>query len=240
MSRRTLSIVAGAGAALLLAGCATGVGGSTTPTPTASASQTVEAEVEVGAAWLDGGSMIALVLDGSSTCVPMADDVAYTDGVLQVSLLDPAVGTACTRDLVPRGIPIAVPAGVDSSTGLAIEVTGDGYRGTTELAGVAGLVPGGGLEAGQPSAGWAGGDAFALLTWGSSSCRPTVADAVVSEPGQIAVTFATPPADQVCTADFGARVTVVTVPDVTAGTPYEALLTGDGFTQTPVAIAGTP
>jgi hypothetical protein len=240
MSRRSHTLAAVVGSALLLAGvltgCATPVtGSSASPAPTGTQSQ----DVDVDAAWLDGGSMIAVLLEGSSTCVPMADDVSYTDGVLHVSLLEPAADTACTRDLVLRGIPIALPEGVDASNDLDIEVSGEGYHGDTELDGVAGLVPGGGVESGLPSAGWADDDAFALLTWGSSSCVPTVENVVATTPGEIAVTFATPPADQVCTADFGPRVTVVTVPDLDDDATYEAVLTGDGFDGTRIAIAGT-
>lgn len=237
MSRRLLALASGTGLLLagVLAGCATPVTGSS-PAPTGTRSQ----EVEVDAAWLDGGSMVAVLLEGSSTCVPTADDVAYADGVLRVSLLDPAADTACTDDLVVRGIPVALPAGVDASLDLDVEVTGEGYHGDTELEGVDGLVPGGGLDGGSPSAGWADDDVFALLTWGSSTCVPVVEDVASTTPGEVAVTFATPPADQVCTADFGPRVTVVSVPDPGDDVSYEAVLTGDGFDATRVAIAGAP
>ena len=57
--------------ALALSGCASTPGASSSPTPTASATGE---EIEVDAAWLDGGSMIGLVTQGSSTCVPAAGE----------------------------------------------------------------------------------------------------------------------------------------------------------------------
>ncbi|MGP3533310.1 hypothetical protein ACTU3I_00825 [Microbacterium sp. RD1] len=221
--------------AALLAGCATGgPAGPVTPPPDGGSES--PAEVEVSAAWLDGGSMVAVLLEGSSTCVPLVDASEYEEGVLAVSLIEP--DGPCTRDLVLRGVPVPLPAGVDPADALQVEVTGEGYAGTAELAGVPGLTPGGGLEGGQPSAGWATPDSFALLTWGSSSCPPQLADAVVAAPGQIAATFADPPADRACTADFGPRVTVVTVAE--AGAAYEAVLSGDGLESVRIPIAGTP
>lgn len=245
MSRRSRSVVAGLGAALLLvgalAGCATPSGGASAsasagpPLEPAPEAQTVP----VLAAWLDGGGAIAVVLEGSSTCVPTAGDATYADGVLNVSMIEPAEDAACTRDLVPRGIPVAVPAGVDTAQDLTVAVRGDGYEGQVQLAGVAGMTPGG-PEDPAPSAGWATPDTFALLTYGSSSCVPQVAETAISAPGEIAVTFATPPEDQMCTADFAPRVTLVWVADPELGASYEAVLTGDGFDDTRVAIVGSP
>ncbi len=66
----------------------------------------------------------------------------------------------------------------------------------------------------DPAATWLdGGRAIALVTWGSSStaCTPAASD-VQAEGQTVAVTLATPPADTVCTADFGPRATYVWVP----------------------------
>lgn len=232
MSRR-LTLAALTGVALLLAGCASGAPsttGSATPEPSATTVTT-----EVAAAWLDGGAQIAVLVPGSSTCLPMAEEATYEAGVLSVSLVDPA-DTACTRDLVLRGIAVAAPAGVDPAQALTVEVAGSGYTGSVELPGVAGMTPTDGLMDGLPSAGWTTqAGSFALLTWGSSSCRPQLQDASVTAPGEISVTFATPPADQVCTADMAPRVTVVDVPDVEPGVAYTAVLSGDGSTAVPIA-----
>lgn len=238
MSRRARSIVAVVSSTLLaaglLAGCASG-GGAASSSPSDGTTE----PAAMSAAWLDGGSMIALVIPGSSTCVPSADEVEVADGVLSVTLVEPAADTACTRDLVPRGIPVQLPAGIDPAEDLEIVARGEGFAAETVLAGVEGLEPGTGLDGGMPSAGWAGPGTFALLTWGSSGCPPELDDAAVSE-GEIAVTFATPPADRACTLDMAARVTIVEVADAVAGESYDALLSGDVFDGVRVPIAGTP
>lgn len=246
MPRRPRALLAAATVALaaaVLAACATGVSGSSptgpTPSPDASTSPP-SADVEVEAGWLDGGAMIAIALRGSSTCIPYADAVALTDGVLRVSLVEP--DQACTRDSVLRALAVPAPAGVTPAQPVTVDVTGEGYRGSATLAPAAGLTPGAGVEAAQPSAGWLGPDAFALLTWGSSSCRPVVSEASAATPGEIAVTFATPPADQICTADMAPRVSVVEVDGAAAGTAYTAVVAGLPASAEPlrVPIAGTP
>jgi hypothetical protein len=224
-------------AAGALTGCASGQSGATPSAPTGTTETPVET-VDVSAAWLDGGAMIAVILQGGSNCRPFADEVAYDDGVLEVSMMD--ADGACTHDSVPRGLAVALPEGVDAAQDLRVQVRGAGYRGETDLPGAEGLTPGGGLEGGRPSAGWAGPDTFALLTWGSSSCQPQVESAAPAADGEIAVTFVTPPADQVCTADMAPRVTVVQAPGVTAGSAYEAVLAGATFDGVRVAIAGRP
>ncbi|MFJ6651535.1 hypothetical protein ACIQLJ_01905 [Microbacterium sp. NPDC091313] len=246
MPRRPRPLLAAAAAAVLgvalLAGCATGgVGSSSAPTPSAEASTTAPpADVDVSVGWLDGGAMIAVALRGSSTCVPYADSVTVSDGVLHVSLVE--ADQPCTRDSVLRAVAVPTPAGVAAADDIAVEVTGEGYRGSAMLAGVAGLAPAGGVETAQPSAGWLGPDAFALLTWGSSSCRPTVADVAVQPSDEIAVTFATPPRDEICTADMAPRVSVVSVAGAVAGTAYTAVVAQEPASGDPlrVPIAGTP
>lgn len=238
MIRRPLALLAGVVvAATLLAGCASG-GSAPAPTPTPSAPSSASAAGDVAAAWLDGGSMIALLTWGSSSCKPMATDAAYADGTLKVALSDPATDQPCTRDLVMRGIPVVLPDGVDPSQDLTIVVTGDGYSGEAVLAGVAGLVPGGGLDTGATSAGWTGEDGtFAILTWGSSSCPPQIGSAVLAK-GTITVTEADPPADRICTLDLGPRVTVVTVPGVESGASYDLVWTASGTSAETIPIAG--
>jgi hypothetical protein len=220
-----------------LAGCSTGAGGEPDVAPESSAPAGV---LEVDAAWLDGGSVVGLVTWGSSSCVPRAGDAGLESGLLRVELVDPEAARACTRDYVPRATAVAVPAGVDPAEDLPIEVTLAGGEGEVVLAGVTGLVPTDGLSnGGVPTAGWTGTDGtFALLTWGSSTCTPTVQDAAVTAPGEITVNFVDPPDDQVCTADFGPRVTVAAVQGTEAETAYELVLHGDGFEGARVAIAG--
>ncbi|MEN2738482.1 hypothetical protein ABCS02_11875 [Microbacterium sp. X-17] len=230
MARRPLLLAAIAAAVAFLAGCASGPGTApSTPAPSASS--------EVGAAWLDGGSMVGIVTWGSSSCVPTAGDVAYSGGVLTVELVGPPAGTACTMDYGPRATPVSVPAGIDASKDVRVVVTGD-VTGEAVLAGVSSMPPGGSAAEGTPSAGWTGIEGtLVLLTWGSSSCPPQIADAAATAPGRITVTEAALPADRACTADLAPRATVVQVPAVSSGQSYTLTLvppTGPS-TDTPVA-----
>lgn len=213
MVRRIVpALAATALAVLVLAGCATpapGAGASDAPTPADPAGQTVPegtGDLDVDAAWLHGGSMIAVVTYGSSTCLPGVDDAVLDEGVLVVSLTPPT-GDACTDDLVPRALAVGAPEGIDPSAGLEVQVLLSDQIGTATLAPYAGEP----AEEYAPSAGWAGAEHIAILTWGSSSCAPSVESTTVVSPTEVAVTFATPRADQVCTMDMAPRVAVATV-----------------------------
>ncbi|WP_228484591.1 hypothetical protein [Microbacterium cremeum] len=194
----------------------------------------------MSAAWLDNGRAVGIVTLGSSTCVPTAGDVAYAKGVLEVELVEPEDATACTRDLVPRATIVALPEGIDPTQELEIRVSGEGYQGETDLDGVAGLDPSGETDY-LPSAGWAGDDGqFVIMSWGSSSCAPTLESAEVTSPTEVTVTFATPPADQVCTMDMAPRGAVAQVPDDSDLDDAEvfAILTGGEFDNVRVPIIG--
>lgn len=243
MSMRISAALVGLGATLLaavvLTGCATG-GPGAGPTPSATTDDSVQ-DSDVSAAWLDDGRMVGVVTLGSSTCVPTAGDVAYADGVVEIELVEPEGAAVCTRDLVPRATIVALPEGIDPTQELEIRVTGDGYAGDTDLDGVAGLDPSGETDY-LPSAGWADDDGqFVILSWGSSSCPPTLESAEVSSPTEVTVTFATPPADQVCTMDMAPRGAVAQVPDDSAlddDTEVFAVLTGGEFDNVRVPIIG--
>lgn len=226
-----LTLITGA----LLAGCATvGGSGSGSASPTASSTAT---QTDLGAAWLDGGRMIGLVTTGSSTCVPTAGDVAVTGAQLTVTLVEPDASTPCTLDLVPRATLITVPAGIDPTKDLEISASGPTSYGDTVLKGVTGLATVGDY---LPSAGWTGlNGTFAIVTWGSSSCKPVVEDAAVTGAAEITVTFQTPAADQVCTADMGPRVTLATVEGAPSGANVEVVLTGGGSDTVRIPIAGS-
>lgn len=235
MTRRHRSIL---GLALLiaipfagaLAGCATAPAG---PGPRADDGNT---QIELDAAWLDGGRMIGLVTQGSSSCVPHVDTATLNAGVLEVALVEPPSDTPCTRDYVPRVTLVGVPDGVDPTRDLEIAVTGDGYRGQTDLDGVPGLAGGGATDY-LPSAAWTSQDGqFILVTWGSSSCKPVIQDAEASGPAEITVTFVEPPADQICTADIGPRAVVTTVPGFDDSSSVELVLNGDSFDGTRVPV----
>lgn len=243
MTARSRSLVAGLGVALLAAGllaaCASPAGSGPAPSATTGAPTQ---DAEVSAAWLDNGRMIGLVTLGSSTCVPTAGEVSYADGVLEVELVEPAGAMACTDDLAPRATVVAVPEGVDPAQELEIRVTGDGYAGDTDLDGVAGLDPSGETDY-LPSAGWADDDGrFVILSWGSSTCVPVLESTEVTSPTEVTVTFATPPADQVCTMDMAPRGAVAHVPDDSAlddDAEVFAILTGGEFDNVRVPIIGS-
>ena len=224
-----------------LAGCATTSGG-TPSASTASESATATDDPDLTAAWLDDGRMIGIVTLGSSTCVPMADEATLeSDGSLSVTLVEPDAATACTRDLVPRATLVSVPEGVDPSKDLSITVSGDNdYKATTELEGVEGLAGDGETDY-LPSAGWTGTDGqFVILTWGSSTCVPTLEDSVASGPAEVTVTFATPAEAQVCTADMAARGVVSGVIDLEESSDVTLILTGGPeFDDVQVPIYGT-
>lgn len=246
MTRRTAPLTV-LGGVLMLAGvltaCATPVGGSGGGTAeprggdTSSATPSESVMGELDAAWLDGGRIIGLVTSGSSTCVPAATDAVVDGGVLTVAVAEP--DRPCTRDYVPRVTLVNAPEGVDPSRDLDIAVTGSAV-GRTRLAAVEGLTGGGDTDY-LPSAGWTGASGeLVLVTWGSSGCPPVVQDAAATGPAEITVTFVTPPADQVCTADMAPRGTVVTVSGLESEAGAEVVLAGAGFENVRVPILGSP
>ena len=239
MTVRTRSLVAAFGLALLAAGalsaCASPAGSGTNSTP--SASSPSGGDDEISAAWLENGTMIGLVTLGSSTCVPVAGDVSYDKGVLQVELADPDGAEACTADMAPRVTLVPVPDDVDPTKDLEITVSGANVSGDTDLDGATNLPD---AEEYAPSAGWTGEDGqLVILTWGSSTCAPVVESATASGPTEVTVTFVTPPADQVCTMDMAPRATLAVVEDLEEDSGAVAILTGAGFENQKVQIVGS-
>ncbi|MCR2813895.1 hypothetical protein [Microbacterium sp. zg.Y1084] len=211
MTLRLSPVLAGAGLAVLLAGvlsaCATADPASpASPGSPGTAAPGDVIETDVDATWLDGGRMIGIVTQGSSTCVPMADAATVTsDGVLEVTLVDPAGDTPCTADMSPRVTVVGVPEGVDPSQDLEILVTGDDYGADLELDGIPGLAAPAGQTDYAPSAGWVDDGAFVVLTWGSSSCAPVIESVEATAADAVTVTFAEPEADRMCTMDIAPR-----------------------------------
>ena len=223
-------------AAALLAGCASSTGEDT---PQPAPAETVTLDPDLGAAWLDNGRMIGLVTLGSSTCIPQAEEAVLEDGTLEVTLVEPEGAQACTADLVPRVTLVAVPEDVDPEQNLPIAVSGADYRGEVELVGVPGLAGGGETDY-LPSAGWATVQGqFIVLTWGSSSCVPAIADAAATGPAEVTVTYETPPTDQVCTMDMAPRAAVTAVNGLEEQSGVEAVLTGGEFDDVRIPIYGT-
>ena len=225
---------------VLIAGCGGAAAPAVTPVPVPSTDDAESLDAEIDAAWLDDGSAVGILTFGSSTCLPTAGDPSYDDGVVTVELTDPH-GVVCTRDLVARATYVSLPEGVEPAEDLEVVVTGS-YRGQTEIAGDATLDgKGGGLDEAAPSAGWATAEIFLLLTWGSSTCPPLISGAVATTPTEVTVTIDPLPADQVCTADFGPRVSVIAVEglDDDADERVEAVLAGDEYDAVRIPIAGS-
>lgn len=242
MSRRPLSFAGLLGAALLaagaLTGCATGAG--STPASTDAASSTPDATApagEIGAAWLDGGRSIALVTSGSSSCPPVVSaEPTVADGSISVTLED-APSQVCTRDMAPRATLVGLPAGTDVTRSWTVSVEGV-VQGQAMLAGLASPAPTGETDF-APSAGWADDALVAILTYGSSGCPPTV-ESVTTAGSEIAVKFATAPADQICTMDIAPRVTLADVGrEAPSGDVSIVLSGGDVDSATSIAVLGT-
>lgn len=252
MTVRIRSLAAGAlglaAVAGLMTGCATPAGpgaepraGSVSASPSDSTGGTPgagAADDDVEAAWLDGGRMIGLVTQGSSACPPTAEVGSAEAGVLHVTLADDPAA-ACTRDLAPRVTLLPVPAGVDPAQNLEIRVSGAGYEDDVELEGVPGLTAEGETDY-SPSSGWADDDQLVLLTWGSSGCPPEIESVAVATASEVAITFATPPADRVCTMDMAPRALVVHVDDeLDDDAEIFAVLRGAEFDDVRVPILGS-
>ncbi|WP_243231789.1 hypothetical protein [Microbacterium sp. CIAB417] len=201
--------------AVVVAGCASGPG-STGPAST-SAPQTTNEPAPGGedgfeAAWLDEGRMFAVVTWGSSTCVPVVEDVTAEGQNVRVTVTDPDPDAACTADYAPRASVGALPDGVDPAQDVELVVTYGDVTDDVDLDGDAELtgVPGSQTEY-APSAGWFDDESLVLLTWGSSSCPPVV-ESVEGSGVTGTVTFATDE-DQVCTMDMAPRATIIAFGD---------------------------
>lgn len=174
--------------------------------------------------------MIGIVTVGSSTCTPLAEESAAEGQTITVSLVDPDA-KACTHDLVPRATAIVVPEAVDRAEDVTIVVTG-AAEGSAELDGDDGLTAGGQTDY-APSAGWNSESEFVVLTWGSSSCAPTVQSVAASGEHALTLTFAEFDVDQVCTVDMAPRLVVAGVPDGFGDEDDVSLtLTGGGVSGT--------
>jgi len=236
MFRRTLSLLGLTGAGLLtagvLAGCASGSSGSSsTPDATPSAPA-----AELGAAWLDGGRALAIVTTGSSSCAPrVTEQPTFADGALTV-VLSGADDAVCTSDLAPRATYVPLPAGVDPTQRLAVTVTG-AASGEVDLAAMPSSAPATSEYA--PSAGWVDESTVAILTWGSSSCLPQV-ETVRPAGSDIAVRFAQPPADQICTMDMAPRVALADVTGMAGAGEVRLVLSGGNVASDgPIPVLGS-
>lgn len=228
---RTASALLLAGV-FLLAGCATTPGGAGAPGGTAAPGAAAPGgESELDAAWLADGASIGVVTYGSSGCLPVVGEVSAAGQTVTVDLTDPE-GAVCTKDYVPRGSVVLLPAGVDAAQDVEIVVTGT-YAGDIDLDGLRSEVAPPASDDADPladmeaSAGWFGDGGIVLLTYGSSSCPPVFETVELATASEVRAVVATPPADQVCTADFAPRASILQVEGVDDDAqPTELVLTG--------------
>lgn len=180
MRSRRLTATALAATALLsltvLAGC---------QSMTASASPSDDTAAEpappaVGAAWLEGGEALAIVVEGSSSCVPTLGDVSFTGDTLTVAAEVDDSGP-CTADLAPHATYIPVPEGISTMADLTVTVTGD-VQGSTTLPGQPFPADAAGHTPGAASAGWVSGmpGMLVLETYGDPTAPPVFESAQVS------------------------------------------------------------
>ncbi|MEH3090268.1 MAG: hypothetical protein PGN24_11990 [Microbacterium arborescens] len=250
----TTSRFAAAAAALLLttglalAGCATtpGQGGAVpeSAAPESAAPDTAEPAPmqngEPAAAWLDGGRAVGLVTFGSSSCQPVVGEATASGQTVSVGLSDPE-GTPCTRDLVPRASYVPLPAGVDPSADVEIEITGE-YAATVSLAGASGLSADEAADAVgdmEPGAGRFGDGGIVLLTYGSSSCPPVFESVGLDSTDRVRAVEAAAPADQVCTMDYAPRLSVLQLAGGAGGaTPGELVIVSPTGDEQSVVLLG--
>jgi len=240
MSRHRLTLIGLLGAGLVvagaLAGCATGTS-SPSPNGTSSTPDATDAAPsgDLGAAWVDGGRAIALITTGSSSCPPVLGGEPTVAGSTLTVDLAASPRQDCTRDMAPRATLVSLPAGVDPATDLTVTITG-AEHGTVMLAGL-GAVPAAPAEF-TPSAGWVNDSLVAIVTYGSSTCDPTV-EAVTAAGSDVEVQFATPPADQVCTMDLAPRVTLADIGREAGSGAVSLVLTGGNVDAAgPIPVLG--
>ena len=147
---------------------------------------------------------------------------------VSVTVADLPADTMCTADYAPRASLVVLPAGVDPARDVTIVAKGADVDAEVTLAGNAALTGKPGESTGfRPSAGWHDRTGIVLLTWGSSSCPPTVDDIDEKEGG---ATVAFRREDRACTKDIAPRLTMLGLgspPAEPAG--YTLTLVGDGL-----------
>ena len=80
---------------------------------------------------------------------------------------------------------------------------------------------------------------FVILTWGSSTCVPVIADVAATGPAEVTVTYEAEPENQVCTMDMVSRGAVTAVNYLEEDSDVVAILTKGGFLGLKVPIYGT-
>ncbi len=222
--------------AFLLMGCATPAddnGSEPVTTPEETAPGTTGDDLDFDVAWLDNGRMVAIVTQGSSSCVPIAGEITADGQTVTAELSEGEEDQACTADLVPRASLVGLPEGVDPTRDVRFNVTLGLATGDEDLDGNSALTgtPGDATDY-APSAGWFEDDALVLLTWGSSTCLPVI-DSTEASGNAGTVRFVTE--ERACTMDMAPRMTIVDFGDIEDdGDDDQFVLTlvGDGLDAT--------
>jgi hypothetical protein len=236
--RRSIVPLAIVAAALALAGCASGTPAATPSTSASTPAASPSTEAKLAAGWLENGRAIGVVTWGSSTCVPVGGAASVDGETISIPLSDAADEGACTRDYVPRVTLVATPDGVDPAADHIVAVTGGAAAAQAKLAGVAGLGGPSAAPTDGPSAGWTAEEGlFVLVTYGSG-CSPQVKEVAATGDAEVTVTFAKPPAGQVCTMSYGPRASVAQVSGLKASEDVTAVLNGDGLQGVRIPIVG--
>jgi hypothetical protein len=155
--------------------------------------------------------MFSIVTWGSSSCVPIVDEISAEGQKVTLSLIDApnddGTERVCTADFAPRASIGGLPAGVDPTKDVEFVVTLGEITEDVELDGNAALTgtPGDATDY-LPSAGWFDDEGIVLVTWGSSTCPPVVENVEVQDAGAT-VTFATEVG--ACTMDMVPRATLL-------------------------------
>lgn len=228
-SSRAVAVLSALAATLLFAGCASTPGASS---PTSTSAPTTGDDFDgMSGTLLDDGRMFAVATWGSSTCVPQVDEVSAEGQIVSVSLVDLGGDQVCTADMAQRASIGALPEGVDPTQEVTLRVTYGDVSDDVTLAGDASFtgIPGSSTEY-TPSAGWIGGGALVLLTWGSSSCAPVVS-AVEGSGTAGTATFATDE-NQMCTMDMAPRATLLAFGDGVDENGFTLALVGGGLDGT--------
>jgi hypothetical protein len=186
---------------------------------------------------LDDGRLFAVVTWGSSSCIPVVDEVAGEGQTVRVTLADAATDQVCTADYAPRASVGALPEGVDPTREVTLQVTYGDDSDDVDLDGDAANtgVPGSPTEY-LPSAGWVDDGMLVLLTWGSSGCPPIV-ESVEGSGNAGTVTFTTDD-ERMCTMDMAPRATLLSFEDdAVSDDGFTLTLVGGGLDGT-VAVRG--
>lgn len=192
--------------------------------------ETIVEEYPLEAAWLDDGRLFAVVTWGSSTCVPLVEDVTAEGQNVTVTFAEEEEARACTADYAPRASLAGLPEGVDPTEDVVITLVDPLSTELTprvELDGQDELRGRGGESTEfEPSAGWFDDQGLVLLTWGSSSCPPVV-EGIDEGENAATITFVTE--DGMCTMDMAPRLTVLGFAQDHDDDDFVLTLDGGGF-----------